>query len=175
MNVLHVIGSLDQRLGGPIRVALDLSAASRALGVHNELLSVGEIRIADNPLGPGLLHSVSTGIPNRYGYAPQLAQWLRTNIQRFDCVILHGMWQFPGLAAARACRGSGVPYAIFPHGMLEPWSIQKQGRWKYLKKAVYWAFFERRVFQRASYALFTTKRELDQARKVFGLRVRPRW
>jgi glycosyltransferase involved in cell wall biosynthesis len=167
MKVLHVIGALDQRHGGPIRAVLDLSAASKAHGVWSEVLSVGEVRVPDNILDPSLIHSIPFGVPNRYGYAPGLSQWLRKNIERFDCLILHGMWLFPTLAAAKACWKSGVPYGVFPHGMLEPWSVLEQGKWKHIKKVAYWALFERQIFQRARCSLFTTGREMEQARNVF--------
>jgi len=167
MNILHVIGSLDQRTGGPLRAVLNLSAASQAHGVSSEVLSVGEVRLSDNPLDPSLVHCIPLAIPNRYGYTPKLGRWLGANIGRFDCAILHGMWLFPGLATARACWESGVPYAIFPHGMLEPWSVRGQGTWKYIKKVAYWTAIERAVFERASCSLFTTRREMEQARNVF--------
>jgi len=77
------------------------------------------------------------------------------------------MWLFPTLAAARACWDSGVPYGVFPHGMLEPWSVREQGKWKHIKKVAYWTLFEREVFQRARCSLFTTRREMEQARNVF--------
>jgi glycosyltransferase involved in cell wall biosynthesis len=168
MKVLHVISSLDQRTGGPIRATLDLSAASQAYGVHSEVLSVGKIRVSDNPLEHGLMHCIPLEIPNRYGYTPGLRRWLETNIGSFDCAILHGMWLFPALATARACWKAGVPYAVFPHGMLEPWSVREQGTWKYIKKVAYWSLFEREVFQRAQCSLFTTRREMEQARNVFS-------
>jgi len=51
--------------------------------------------------------------------------------------------------------------------MLEPWSVKEQGRWKYLKKLAYWNLFERKIFERARCSLFTTARELAEAKKVF--------
>jgi glycosyltransferase involved in cell wall biosynthesis len=167
IKVLHVMSSMDQRHGGPIRTMLDLSAASQAHGVRSEVLSVGEIRVSDRPLDGSLVHCIPLEIPNGYGYTPGLRRWLGANIGRFDCAILHGMWLFPELAAARACWRAGIPYAVFPHGMLEPWSIQEQGRAKYIKKLVYWSLFERKIFERAHFSLFTTRREMEQARNVF--------
>lgn len=167
MKVLHVIGSLDQRHGGPIRAVMDLSAASQVHGVQSEVLSPGEPLVPDNALDPGLVHGIPFRFPNRYGYAPGLSRWLRKNIERFDCAVLHGMWLFPTRAAAKACWESGVPYAIFPHGMLEPWSVREQGKWKYLKKLAYWTLFEQEIFERARCLLFTTRREMEQARSVF--------
>jgi glycosyltransferase involved in cell wall biosynthesis len=170
IKLLHVIGSLDQRTGGPLRAVLDLSAASIAHGVQSELVSVGEIHLLDNPLEPGSLHCLPLKMPNAYRYTPELGPWLRTNIRRYDCVILHGMWLFPELAAARACWKWGVPYAVFPHGMLEPWSVREQGTWKYIKKLAYWELFEREIFERARCSLFTTRKEMSQAREVFRFR-----
>ena len=153
-----------------MRAVLNLSAASQAYGVRSEVLSVGEIRVSDNPLDQSLVHCIPLRIPNRYGYTPELDRWLRQNIGRFDCVILHGMWLFPTRAAAKVCWESGVPYCVFPHGMLEPWSVREQGTWKYAKKFAYWIVFERIIFERARCTLFATTREMGQARKVFHFR-----
>jgi len=77
------------------------------------------------------------------------------------------MWSFVTYAAARSCWETGTPYATFPHGMHEPWSILQQGRLKYLKKLVYWRLFERNVFVRSSCSLYTSNRELEQAKRIF--------
>lgn len=168
MKVLHVIGSLDLRGGGPIRAVLDLSAASEKYGIENEILGVYNAHDRDRPSENGLIHGIPLEIPNGYCYTPGLRQWLERNIQRFDCAILHGMWLYPTLAAARECRRKGLPYATFPHGMLEPWPVQGQGKLKYFKKFIYWHLFEKHIFRESKCSLFTTTREMALAAQVFG-------
>jgi glycosyltransferase involved in cell wall biosynthesis len=38
--------------------------------------------------------------------------------------ILHGVWNFPVIAAAQICHAQGVPYIVFPHGTLNPRAIE---------------------------------------------------
>ena len=45
LRVLHVIGSLKQISGGPLRTALDISARSQAMGLHSEVAGFGVIDI----------------------------------------------------------------------------------------------------------------------------------
>lgn len=54
---------------------------------------------------------------------------------------------------------AGVPYACFPHGMLDHWPFRGQGVAKRIKKEVYWRLRERKIVQHANCLLFTTERE----------------
>jgi len=168
LRVLHVIGSIDSRGGGPIRAALDISAAGEVFGIRRELLSVGAKQDLKAAAREDFIHCIPLSIPNGYGFAPRLRKWLRLNLDRFDGVVLHGMWQFPMLAAARECRKRGIPYVLFSHGMLEPWSVREQGLWSYIKKRVYWSLLERQTFEQARMLLFTTQREMDESRGSLG-------
>ena len=169
MRILHIVGSLDQRSGGPLRAVLDLSAGARRLELESEVLGFGPVNAPDNPLPAQWIHSLPCCGPPSYGYSPPLRQWLQRNLGRFDAAMLHGMWSYANWAAAGACAGAGVPYIQFPHGMLDLWSVRGQGFWKKLKKSLYWNLFERRVLAGSQAVFFTTVRELQNARKTFGL------
>lgn len=169
MNVLHVIGSLDQRSGGPLRAVLDLSAMALSLGLRSELLGFGPARIQDNPLRPELIHSLHVQGPTSYAYAPHLRQWCRKHLREFDGVMLHGLWSSANWTVSRECRAAGVPYIVFPHGMLDLWSVRGQGWWKRIKKTGYWHWREKRVVHGGCATFFTLQRELDNARKTFAL------
>jgi glycosyltransferase involved in cell wall biosynthesis len=166
VRILNVLHSLKQTDGGPIRAVLDLSAKTGDYGIESHVLGFGEVDIPDNPLHPGYLHALSVIRPGQYQFAPGLRTWLKKNLKSYDGVVLHGMWLYPNQAVAAACRGMGLPYACFPHGMLEPWSFYRQGSLKALKKLCYWIAFEKRVFANASHVLFTSKRELREANHV---------
>ena len=105
-----------------------------------------------------------------YGYPPPFAQFLREEAGRFDGIIVHGLWQYHGLAALRELRGRHR-YAVFPHGMLDPW-FNRTYPLKFLKKLPYWLLFEQRLLEGADAVLFTSSAEARLARSSFP---RTRW
>lgn len=54
-----------------------------------------------------------------------------------DVVHLHGLWQYPSLATLRWFRKTRKNYAVSPHGMLEPWSLQQS---RPLKRLALWLY-----------------------------------
>jgi glycosyltransferase involved in cell wall biosynthesis len=169
MRVLHILPSLKQTYGGPTRAVLDLSARAAEFGLQGEILGFGELDIADNPLPRHLIHALPIKTPKQYCYSPALRPWLRENLGRFDGVVLHGMWMYPNWAAAKECLKRKVPYACFPHGMLEPWAVYRQSRWKAIKKLSYWHLREQGIFSEAECVFFTTSRERTLAETTFHL------
>jgi glycosyltransferase involved in cell wall biosynthesis len=169
MRILHVVPSLDQRYGGPLRAVLDLSARSIDLNLDAEILGFGPLSIPDNPFPREKIHELPIRFPRVYGFSPALGKWIARNLDRFDGVILHGMWLYPNWAFLKACRQAGVPYVCFPHGMLEPWALYRQGLFKRVKKTLYWMLRERAVFKHASAVFFTTERERKLAQETFAL------
>ena len=166
-RVLHILASLDQRYGGPLRAVLDLCAAGENLGVRSEILGLGDLNVPDNPFPSERIHSLAAS--GSYRYSGQLRPWLRENLGRFDGAVLHGLWLYPNWAAALECKAAGKPWACFPHGMLEPWAVYRQGSLKAAKKLLYWVWRERRVCQGACQMLFTTYRERDLAQQMVRL------
>jgi len=167
-RILHVVPSLDQRHGGPLRLVLDLSARAEGRGLTSEVAGPGPLMVADNPMADGRIHA----FPARSGawaYCPALRAWLRENVGRFDGVVVHGAWLYPGWAAAKECRRAGVPYAYYPHGMIEAWAVRGQGFLKERKKRLYWGLAERGVADGASAVFFTTRREQELTRETFAL------
>ena len=169
MRILHVLPSLSQKSGGPLRAGLELSARGIELGLESEIVGIGNLDVSDNPLPEDLIHSLPVEFPKRYCYSSRLAGWLAENLGRFDGVILHGMWLYPNWAAAQACRAAGVPYVCFPHGMLDPWSVYGQGLRKGIKKRLYWFLREREVFEHAAALFFTMERERLRSCQTFRL------
>jgi glycosyltransferase involved in cell wall biosynthesis len=165
--VLHALTSLDERYGGPLRLVLDLSARAEALGLASEVVGLGDPEIHDNPLSPSKIHSVPVArFGGSYGYSPRLREWLAANLGRFDGVVVHGAWTYHGWAVAGECAKAGIPYAYFPHGMLEKWAVNGQGRVNSLKKRAYWRLFESRICRSARCAFFTTIRERELSPSV---------
>jgi glycosyltransferase involved in cell wall biosynthesis len=102
-----------------------------------------------------------------YGYTPNAVPWLKANIPRFDIVFVNGVWNYNTLAAHRALAGTDIPWAIFTHGMLDPY-FKKRYPLKHLKKALYWHSQLSKVFCDANAVLFTCEEEKILARQSFS-------
>lgn len=94
MKVLHVLPSLDQMYGGPLRAVIDLSVHSQEFGLESEILGIGPIRMPDCKLPPEAIHSLPLGTPRRYRFSRQLRPWLDENLPRYDGAIIHGLWLY---------------------------------------------------------------------------------
>ena len=81
-------------------------------------------------------------------------------------MVVHGLWQFHGLCAMRVSSKIGVPYFVFPHGMLDPW-FKKSYPIKHLKKQLYWVLAERKVLEGAKAVVFTSENESRLAKVTF--------
>jgi glycosyltransferase involved in cell wall biosynthesis len=167
LKVLHVLSSLDQCDGGPVRAVIDLSVACSRLDLDSHILAPGPMALSDNELPPEKIHIAAKAIFRPFRYSHDLRRWLRRNITQFDGVVIHGMWLYPGLAAARESLRAGVPYVCFPHGMLDIYPVIQSGLFRRIKKTLYWATVEQRLFKRAAAIFFTTTRELQNANATF--------
>lgn len=105
---------------------------------------------------------------NGYRYSPALVPWLRTHARNYDAVIVDGLWQHHSFGTWRALAGSGIPYFVFTHGMLDPW-FKRTYPLKHLKKWLYWPWAEYRVLRDATAVLFTCEEERLLARESFWL------
>ncbi len=102
----------------------------------------------------------------KYGYSPYWTPWLRENARRYDIVLVNGIWSYHSFGTWRALRSGKTPYAVFTHGMLDPW-FKRRYRLKHLKKWLYWPWAEYRVLRDAGSVLFTCEEERQLARKSF--------
>jgi glycosyltransferase involved in cell wall biosynthesis len=165
MNVLHVIGSLSPREGGPPEVTRHLARSYREGGDSMEVLCQdppGSAFLNDIPCP---VHALGQRLMGRYGLSPRLWSWLKQNVARFDAVVMQGIWTFPGVAVRMASRRAGVPYGVFPHGALDPW-FNKKYPFKHFKKLIYWPI-QYAVLRDAKAVFFTSKLEPDLAKTSF--------
>jgi glycosyltransferase involved in cell wall biosynthesis len=165
-KVLHVIHSLDLRNGGPPEGLRQLVKGWEAEGVRVEVATL------DDPNAPFLqglpfqVHALGPG-NGTFGYTPRLRSWLNENLQKYDAVVINGIWQYHCLLTGRLARNK-VPYAVFVHGALDPW-FKERYPLKHLKKLLYWRPFQYPVLRDAMAVLFTSKIEKEQALLSFRL------
>ena len=167
MRILHCITSLDPANGGTVEGIKRLGQALVRQGHFVEVVSTDQARapwVAEFPLP---VHALGPG-NNRYGYSRQLVPWLRSNVGRFDMVVVDGIWQYHSLAVWRALRKTEKPYVVFPHGMLDPW-FKRTYPMKHFKKWLYWPWAEYRVLRDATRVIFTSEEERALASESFWL------
>lgn len=145
----------------------ELAAAQLAAGDAPEIASLDGAE-GGQPDLPGVPLHRFPAPPTVYRHAPALAGWLRERHWDYDAFVVHGLWQYHGLAAWRVLRGAGRPYVVFPHGMLDPW-FKRAHPLKHLKKWLYWPWAEYRILRDAARVVFTTDEERRAARKSFWL------
>jgi glycosyltransferase involved in cell wall biosynthesis len=165
MKVLHVIGSLSPREGGPPEVTRQLARSYSECGDSMEVVCQDPPDSSFLSDMPCPVYALGQRLIGRYGLSPRLWSWLKKNVGRFDAVVMQGIWTFPGVAVRAATRKAGVPYAIFPHGALDPW-FNKKYPFKHLKKLIYWPI-QYRVLRDAKAVFFTSKLEPDLAKTSF--------
>ena len=164
LRVLRVVHSLRKESGGPSESVRRSSLALAAMGHAVEIASL------DTPVDvEGERELIVHGLGQKtssYGQTPELGPWLRQHHARFDAVLIHGLWQYQGWGTFQALHGSGTPFLVFPHGMLDPW-FRKNYRLKHAKKQVYWWLREQWVLKAAAAVCFTCEEERRLARSSF--------
>ena len=165
MRLLHIIGTMSPEAGGP-------TESVRSLITYGPPGYAGEVVTLDDPNEPFLkryafpVHALGP-VDSVYGFNRKLLPWLRANQDRFDGVIVNGLWQYCGYAARRVFGGK-KPYVVFTHGMLDPY-FKNNFPLKHLKKWIYWLLSEYWILRGARRVLFTTEAEERLARQSFWL------
>lgn len=179
MKLLHVIDSMDPTVGGPCQGIRNMTRNLESLGIYSEVASVDEPRADFLENETLLIHALGPG-KSAWGYSSRLQPWLLANLDRFDVVILHGLWLYTNFATfkvirqlkLKAIRNKKYPSPslfIMPHGMLDPYfQRDKDRRFKAIRNYFYWHLIESKVVNGADGLFFTCVTELMVARSNFS-------
>ncbi len=166
MRILHVISTTDPAYGGPVESVAQLGSYLKGLGVQVEVAACRDAPDAPwIPAYPLEVHAMGPAW-GFYGYSSRLVPWLRARSGQYDLWIINGIWQYHASAAARVAHAHHVPYLVYTHGMLDPWS-RRAHPIKYVKKFAYWSLFESHTLRRAAAVCFTAEEEAALARRYF--------
>ena len=141
-----------------------LAVNYKAIGVEMEVVTL------DNP-GEQFLKELefpvhALGPSGRNLYSSRLMAWLKSNLYRFDMVVVNGVWLFHGVAVWLTATRQEVPYVVFTHGALDVF-FKKRYPLKHLKKLMYWPL-QYRVLRGAATVLFTSESERKAALESFS-------
>jgi glycosyltransferase involved in cell wall biosynthesis len=165
MRILHIIGSINPAAGGPTE-AIRMIIGYRPPGYEAEVVTLDSPDAPYIKDFPFLVHALGSR-KRKAWYSPRMVPWLEANRDRFDGVIVHGLWEFTGLAALLTLPGHR-PYMVFTHGMLDPY-FKRRYILKHIKKWLYWVPVQYWVLRNADRVLFTTALERDLATQSFWL------
>lgn len=175
MKVLHIIASVDAEGGGPIEALRGIGEALDGR-VTQEILSLDtpgsrladkypmQVHMLGHPARPG-----RTGIDKLRNWmtpSPDALAWGRAHLSEFDLVVVHGLWNASTRLAWLLLAKSGMPYVVYPHGMLDPW-FRRRYPIKHLAKQCLWSISEGHLVNSANYVLFTSEQEKELARGSF--------
>jgi glycosyltransferase involved in cell wall biosynthesis len=143
MRVVHSVGSIDPRHGGPSRTIPGLCRALTEVSVDVTLLAR------------------ETCQPHRHA----TVLWRRIRRHEFDVVHDHGLWLPTNHVAALASRRAGVPLVISPRGMLGSWELRFKG-WK---KRLAWRVYQARD-ARSARLIHVTSADEGEAVRAAGIK-----
>jgi len=173
LNLLHLITTLNPELGGVCQALRTSIAGLEKIGVNNsvvclddeyeEFLKVDFFKIF--PLGKG---------KGPWCHNKNLINWLTENLNNYDAIILHGLWQFPGYALYNVFKKLkyknkySPALIVMPHGMLDPYFQKAEGRKiKAIRNILYWQIVEKNLVNNADALFFTCEEERYLASTYF--------
>jgi glycosyltransferase involved in cell wall biosynthesis len=160
MKILHVIGSLAERYGGPSRVCIELceqiAASGHQVTIYTTTLDGNKDR---QPIrGQGVdVRYFPVQAPSFMAFSIPLAREVKMTIRDFDIVHIHSIRRMPSTVAGLCARREGVPYIIRPHGTLDPFIVKRHRGRKWL----YDALLEKSNLNGAAALHFTSEEELE--------------
>ena len=166
MKILHVIPSIDPATGGPAEGLKQLCHIYKIGGHQVDVASLDSPASVAKFNFPAQVYALGPGW-GLYGYSPGVVRWFHQNLSRYDVVFINCIWQYNTLAAYRALAKTKIPYAVFTHGMLDPY-FKNNFPLKHIKKIIYWHLFLQRILRHASAVMFTCEEEKILARQSFS-------
>ena len=153
-----LISNISRLGGGVSAFVIKLAQALRSTNIEPIVFSAQDRYLDEDWSEIVDIEIVSRPVrgPAAIGYLPGLlADMVRSDI---DVLHLHGIWQYPSIAAQMWQRRTERPYIVSPHGMLEDWILDHGRAQKWLAKLVY----EKSNLGRANLVHALTGAEADQ-------------
>jgi glycosyltransferase involved in cell wall biosynthesis len=173
LKVLHVIPAVAPRYGGPSQAIFTMCRAMQAQGMEILIATTNADGSSELPvkLKQRIVYQDVPAIffdrqwSEALKYSLPLSMWLERNVSNFDLAHIHAVFSHSCVAAARACRKSGVPYLVRPLGTLDPWSLKQ----KSVRKRLFWHLGVKQMLSEAAAIHYTSDEEKRLAEEGLGL------
>jgi glycosyltransferase involved in cell wall biosynthesis len=158
MKIVHTITSIDSKGGG---TSTYLQLLANKLCEKAKMVVCALDSDQKLPLAP-VVETIF--VQGTFPYLQAYSRFFVKALSKISCDLFHGngMWQFPVHAMVRVAKKRGLPYVISPHGMLEPWALNK-GR---IKKRLILALFQHKDISQAQCIHATAAAEAQNLRTL---------
>jgi glycosyltransferase involved in cell wall biosynthesis len=162
VRTLHVVLSVDNRVGGALHAALGVCKFLTLAGHRAEVTAVAGDGDETDYLSVAYpeirVHLFPKSFPARYSNSNAFADWFRAHYADYDLVEIHSLFTCLAWRAVDLCRQFGKPYLIRPHGSLDPFDLRKHA---WLKR-ILGPLLLRSTLARSSGVLLTTELEAER-------------
>lgn len=162
MKVYHLIGNLDDTIGGPAKSVPYLVRDLNKLNIKSYLISIRSKEKGLNEIIEKYKLEWNS-FPNKYlkntEYSPALREFLIDSIKKNVIVILHvhSLWKFMSFLSSSLSKRYKVPLILSLRGSIE---LNK------LKKKIAWKLYQKNVFQNSSVIHVTNKNDILKLREL---------
>ncbi|CAM8624748.1 RfaG Glycosyltransferase [Burkholderiales bacterium] len=165
IRTLHVVASLDPRLGGLSEAVLSLA---NLLNLRQGSAQIMTNKSNNNPEESRVLDEsaprINITLPNillaSLGHDAAIFAGVKSVAP--DILHSHGIWKPVNYFACKAAKRLGVKSIIQTHGMLDSWSLSE----KRFKKKLAMSLYQRQSLNDADLFIATCERELKSLRRV---------
>lgn len=166
MKILQVIPTVCESHGGPSIGAVELNKALRRMG-HDAVILTTPAGMAEGEreaprMAGSRIDYVNPSWPAALENSAAMGRYLLERRQQFDAVHIHGLYRLPQVYSYLGARRHRVVFGLQPHGTLEDYDRRNSAR----SKTIYLAAIGRRILREASYVVFTSDAEQQQAGDV---------
>jgi glycosyltransferase involved in cell wall biosynthesis len=105
---------------------------------------------------------------DNFTFSPRYFLWLIKNVKKYDFVILHGVWNFPFLAAYISCKINSVKFFVVPHGNIYKETVELKS---HKLKKIFIILYVKNMLKRANAVLFTTHDEKEKVEKYLNTKL----
>ena len=157
MKVIHFIASIDQSSGGTTAY---MQLLSKELQKTVELIVVAGRSPSPVEL-PGIrIEFFNLKLTHWYSVKRGFAKFLLS--EKPDIVQINGIWTPQNYLFQQVAQRLGITTILSPHGMLEPYILNRHS----LKKKLGLIFYQHHALKKTNYLHATAQSELDQIRKL---------
>lgn len=166
-RIVHTIGSLHPRDGGPTRTVTRLAECLAAEGrVSVSLLSqsligetifpISEVKVNRHVAMSPSRRAIQSGLP--------LRKLVIDTVKTAPPQIIHdhGIWSPANYFVSAIARHNNIPLTIHPRGMLEPWALE----YRAIKKKIAMFLYQKRILDAATLFIATAPQEVESLRRL---------
>ena len=170
MRILHIIPSISSYHGGPSHAIFQYVNYQHKAGLKPAILTTDFLlddykdKVKEYPIFIFPKFNFNLRLISDYSISLKLIIWLIFNINKFDLIHIHSLFNFPATFTMLIARIYKKKYILRTIGQLMDWSL-KQG---YFYKKIYLLLIERSNIEAASSIHMTSEIEVSQFKNNFN-------